>query len=270
MYDIKRTGLYTPTYNIKNQQTALNRIELNALFHILLPGPKMIWQFEERGYDVSINTFGGRTDPKPPYWQYLENENRTDLFKVFAKLNQLKQNEPVFTNDNFFYNLSAAVKWYKYTNPENKVLAFGNFDIQQQTATIEFQETGKFYEFFSGDSITISQTSQNITLAPGEYRLYSTKKMEQVRVATNNKNTSLQTTNPVTIFPNPATSTLHLKTNKTINEIQILSIDGKKIYQSNPILNSNTTLNVNNFERGIYIVKVVQGDNIFTSKILLR
>ena len=45
MYVLKNTGIVDGDYNIKNQQTALDRIELNSVFHLLLPGPKMIWQF---------------------------------------------------------------------------------------------------------------------------------------------------------------------------------------------------------------------------------
>ncbi len=55
MYTIKLNGQSFADYNIRNQNTALDRIELNSVFFLPLPGPKMIWQFGERGYDLSIN-----------------------------------------------------------------------------------------------------------------------------------------------------------------------------------------------------------------------
>ena len=104
MYSIKQNGYSSGDYNIKNQATALKRIELNSVFHLPLPGPKMIWQFGERGYDLSINRCENgsisndcRLSPKPPYWQYLENPGRIELFHVMAKLNELKQTYPEFT-----------------------------------------------------------------------------------------------------------------------------------------------------------------------------
>ncbi len=57
-------------YNIKELNTALNRIKLAAAFFITVPGPKMIWQFGELGYDYSID-YNGRVGNKPIKWDYL-------------------------------------------------------------------------------------------------------------------------------------------------------------------------------------------------------
>ena len=48
MYAIKQSGFNSGDYNIKNQTTALKRIELNSVFNIPLPGPKMIWQLDRK------------------------------------------------------------------------------------------------------------------------------------------------------------------------------------------------------------------------------
>jgi hypothetical protein len=40
-------GNSSGTYNIKDLQTALDRVKLAAAFFLTLPGPKMIWQFGE-------------------------------------------------------------------------------------------------------------------------------------------------------------------------------------------------------------------------------
>jgi 1,4-alpha-glucan branching enzyme len=64
-------------YNIKDTTTALKRQELDAAFFLTIPGPKMIWQFGEIGYDYPINycTNGTvsdncRLDSKPIKWNY--------------------------------------------------------------------------------------------------------------------------------------------------------------------------------------------------------
>ncbi len=54
MYKNIRFGNSAPTYNIKDTSVALNRIKLAAAFYFTIPGPKMIWQFGELGYDYSI------------------------------------------------------------------------------------------------------------------------------------------------------------------------------------------------------------------------
>ena len=42
------------TYNIKDTVTAVSRMELAGAFFFTIPGPKMIWQFGEIAYYVSL------------------------------------------------------------------------------------------------------------------------------------------------------------------------------------------------------------------------
>ena len=46
-------------YNVKNLNTSLERLKSAGSIFFLLPGPKMIWQFGEVGYDISID-YNGR------------------------------------------------------------------------------------------------------------------------------------------------------------------------------------------------------------------
>jgi hypothetical protein len=43
-------------YNIKELNIALKRIKLTATFFMTIPGPKMLWQFQELGYDYPRRT----------------------------------------------------------------------------------------------------------------------------------------------------------------------------------------------------------------------
>ncbi|HOP05301.1 MAG TPA: alpha-amylase family glycosyl hydrolase, partial [Tenuifilaceae bacterium] len=44
-----------PEYDVKDLEVALERQKLAGMFFFTIPGPKMIWQFGELGYDYSIN-----------------------------------------------------------------------------------------------------------------------------------------------------------------------------------------------------------------------
>jgi 1,4-alpha-glucan branching enzyme len=272
MYTIKQTGLSSGNYNIKNQATALKRIELNSVFNIPLPGPKMIWQFGERGYDQSINRCENgtvnnncRLSPKPPYWQYLENPDRIALFEVMAKLNELKQTYPEFTPESFSYDLTSAVKWYRLTSGEDHVFSVGNFDIVQKSANVTFPKTGKWYEFFTRDSIEINTMSQNIPLVPGEYRLYSTRKFNEPHVVTENRDILLQAES-IRIYPNPAKNEINISSSENITEVQVYSVTGKKIFQQNTDSLNQFKLNTERFAPGIYLLKVVQNKQVSTVK----
>ncbi|GAB1451579.1 hypothetical protein MASR2M47_16350 [Draconibacterium sp.] len=276
MYSIKQNGYSNGDYNIKNQAIALERIELNSVFYIPLPGPKMIWQFGERGYDLSINRCENgsinndcRLSPKPPNWQYLENPDRLELFHVMAKLNELKQTYPEFTPENFDYDLSSAIKWYQLTNGGNHVFTVGNFDVQQRTASVTFPKSGKWYEFFTRDSIEINLTNQNIQLTPGEYRLYSTRKFDEPNVVTENKR-EMQKTGNIRIYPNPASEEINVASEDLIDVIKIYSATGKLMTQKMEVFKNQTKINIEGFSAGIYFIQILSGDSANTLKFVVN
>ncbi|HYC29249.1 MAG TPA: alpha-amylase family glycosyl hydrolase, partial [Chitinophagaceae bacterium] len=74
MYKNERYGNQSGAYNVKDTITALKRNELATAFYMAIPGPRMIWEFGEVGYDysrcyLSTNGEGGdcnkKLDPKP-------------------------------------------------------------------------------------------------------------------------------------------------------------------------------------------------------------
>ncbi len=190
MYDNLKYGKSTvvpPYYNIKVLDTALARTGLAAAFYLITPGPKMIWQFGELGYDFGINrcpngTYNDdcRTSRKPVPWHdtlnYYNVPARKALFDRFAELNRLKTNFPVFETSNYNYSLDTYLKRLHLTITDQKVTILGNFDVVAQNITPYFQQTGTWYEFFTGEVRTVNNTQDQISLQPGEYRLYSTSK----------------------------------------------------------------------------------------------
>jgi 1,4-alpha-glucan branching enzyme len=174
-------GNSSGSYNIKTLPTALDRIKLAATFFITVPGPKMIWQFGELGYDKSINypsgTSNDRLTPKPILWEYYSDADRRELFDVFAGLIRLKKAYPVFSSSNFTLSASGAVKTLDISDDTMSVSIIGNFDVVEKTGQFSSKSISKWYEFFSGDSISVSDVSTQVYLQPGEYRLYSSKKL---------------------------------------------------------------------------------------------
>ncbi len=86
-----------PSHNIRELNVALKRIELCAGFFFTGPGPKMIWQFGEMGYDFSINRCENgtvnnncRLDKKPIRWDYLQTIERKRLYDIYTSLNKLR------------------------------------------------------------------------------------------------------------------------------------------------------------------------------------
>ena len=181
MYKNLMYGNANASYNIKDINVAINRMKLAAAFFFTIPGPKMIWQFGELGYDYSINwpsnTSNDRLTPKPIRWDYLSDANRLKLYKVFAELIILKKNYEVFRNGIYTTVLSGYAKRINITHPSMDVTIIGNFHVIPIGVTPAFSKTGKWYDFFSGDSMDVSDVNMLLTLQPGEFRIYTTAKL---------------------------------------------------------------------------------------------
>ena len=177
MYKTITFGNYNTSYDVRPLDSALQRVKLASCFFIPIPGPKMIWQFGELGYDYSLTYGGGNTAPKPIRWDYLNYNPRVWLYKHYAALNKLKQQYTVFRTTNFQMNVGSLYKSVRLTDAFMKVCILGNFDIVSANVTPYFQNTGWWYEYFTGDSQYVSNTSATINFQPGEYRLYTSEKL---------------------------------------------------------------------------------------------
>jgi hypothetical protein len=168
-------------YNCKDTTIALKRVGMAATFFYTIPGPKMLWQFGELGYDYSINYPSGTSDsrlaPKPIRWDYYQQWRRRYLFNVCASLIDLKKNHPAFESNDFTLNVNGPVKGITIRSAEMDVTIVGNFDVKTGTIIPGFHQTGTWYDYFSGDSLTVVSTSDPLTLQPGEYHLFTSKKL---------------------------------------------------------------------------------------------
>jgi 1,4-alpha-glucan branching enzyme len=159
------------SYSVKDLNTALKREELAAAFFFAIPGPKMLWQFQELGYDVGIN-INGRTGEKPVYWNYYQQPARRALYNAYSKFINLKKKNSVFNTTNLQSGVSGAVKYIKLTDASNVVVVIGNFDVISHAANIDFGTAGTWYEAGSNQSLSIN-SNYTQTLVPGEYHIYS-------------------------------------------------------------------------------------------------
>ena len=261
-------GNASGSYDIKSLPTALNRAALTAALFIPLPGPKMIWQFEELGYDVSIN-YIGRTDPKPIHWEYKSNADRDSLYHVFSKLLNLKKKYPIFSTTDVSQSLNSDIKWIKLNLNGDYVLIAGNFGIVSANPILEFQKTGTWYDFFGKKSLNVATTSQSILLAPGEYKLYSTQNWGGIITGVN----ELRSQNELQIIPNPATDYIRVYSVNGMEHIAIFTITGikEKEFQFSGNQNTDNELYIGDLHSGIYLIQArsINGQT-FVRKIIKR
>jgi glycosidase len=205
MYKTIAFGAASGSYNTKNVETALQRMKLDALFFLTVPGPKMIWQFGELGYDISIDQ-GGRTSEKPIKWEFFYDNNRYRLFQFYKLLNILRTTQEVFsTSTSYTGSLSSAAKRIQLIGSENKVIILGNFGVSSASINPAFPVAGKWYEYFSGDSVLISNINESFLFQPGEYRMYTTKKLPSYKIILSVEDREVPSNEIfATVYPNPS------------------------------------------------------------------
>ena len=178
MYELFDWGNHkNPNYIIRgNHALSTLRAELAAAFFFTIPGPKMVWQFGELGYDYSIN-YDCRVCNKPIRWDYYDDPNRQRLYQAYSSLIRLKRENEAFNSDNFTIDVVDTIKTIHIEDPSMDVTVFGNFDTWPQTIDPAFTQSGTWYDYFTGDSLIVTDVNMPITLEQSEYHIYTTKKL---------------------------------------------------------------------------------------------
>jgi len=250
-------GNIAGSYSIKDLSTALERIELAATFFFTVPGPKMIWQFGELGYDISIEQ-NGRTGNKPILWNYYDEPDRKRLYDVFSALVELKTSEPAMATSDFNMNVAGAVKRIELNHADMDIRVIGNFDVVTQSADPNFSKTGTWYELFSGEEMNVSDSNEPVSLGPGEYRLYTSK---NTGISVNLSPRNLISSNDnFTVYPVPADDQLFMKSSHNLRQIDVFDLNGRKVLSANSSSDFEV-LNISELSPGIYVLRAYDDMN---------
>ncbi|WP_397444459.1 lamin tail domain-containing protein [Polaribacter sp. R77954] len=75
--------------------------------------------------------------------------------------------------------------------------------------------------------------------------------------------------NSIDIYPNPVNNRIYISSNNTIDKVLVYNIFGQMLYKSSEN-KSDATIDVSNFAKGVYLVKVFTGENSMTKKIVKK
>jgi len=282
MYKNKQYGNSSGTYNVKDVNTGLKRNEMAAAFWATIPGPKMMWQFEELGYDYSINTCEDgttinnncRLSPKPIRWDYYSNPNRRALYDVYSKLLNLRKVPnflPTFVTSDVSWNLSGAFKTLQVNSDSLKITVIGNFDVVSTTGTVTFQNAGTWYNYLTGATRTATGAPESITLQPGEYYVYTNRNAGPLVTAlplklisfngkhvSNGNSLSWLTTNEVNVSSFDVERSYNGADYSSIGNVAAKNISGEQQFQYSFV--DNVKLK----DKAYYRLKIIDKDGKFT------
>ena len=156
---------------VKNDWKVISkRLQAVYAFHFLTPYPKMMWQFGELGYDISID-HNDRTGRKPVRWDYYTDVNRRALYDAMSKIITWRtDNEEYYGQDNL------AVHTWKVNDVDmggktlvmDRVIVVANFTNAESSTTVDVPNPGQWTNLITGDKVTVSG-SHTFTLAGSDY-----------------------------------------------------------------------------------------------------
>lgn len=265
-------------HDIKQLPVALRRGELVAAFYFTVPGPKMVWQFGELGYDYSID-FNGRVGNKPVRWDYYNDPNRRRLHDVYAALIRLKRENEVFSTRNFSMSTAGAMKRIHLNHESNQVTVLGNFGVTIAPITPNFQKTGTWYEFFSGQTYEVGDVNQIIQLQPGEYRIYSSVRFEgdnPLNVLPPKSGANAE----IDVFPNPSLNGFTFSWDGpafSAVSLEIFDLSGRRLFGQYLPFTAERSLfwdgtgdNREKVGNGIYLYSLQAGEKVYSGKIIVQ
>ena len=157
----------------------MQQLSSNASFFFTVPGPKMIWQFGEMGYDVSIEE-NGRTGKKPLHWEYLDNMDRKALHDTYTRLIKLRNENPeLFSSITQFSWKVGASNWEQgrfitSSSTTKHMVVMGNFSNTDGEYTITFPVADKWYNYLTGEEMEVKEKTQKIEVPAHSYRIFTT------------------------------------------------------------------------------------------------
>jgi hypothetical protein len=158
-------------------------------------------------------------------------------------------------------------------------LIIGNFDIERGDIIPDFPAEGYWYDYFSGDSINIKDVSKPMSLAAGEYHLFT-----DIRLAKPNFNDTIWTPEKPdipagisNIYPNPTNGEFYIiiNTGNTIEtkvDISINDMSGSVVYEYSTTIPGVANIRINNanyLKSGMYFVQIKASNFNETKKLII-
>ena len=144
-----REGRVADNYNIKDHKIAHERVKMAAAFAYLFPGPKMMWQFDELGYDIDIN-FNGRVGRKPLPWGanglgYYEDSLRRYIYDAYRGIldvrNQVDPSKMAAAIT--YHQLTGEGRRLSYDTDNIDLVVIGNFGLSDLSIDPAFTQMGR-------------------------------------------------------------------------------------------------------------------------------
>lgn len=148
-----------------------------------------------------------------------------------------------------------------------------NVELEENVLTAE--EELAVYQWLNCPDMTIIPWMINQSYAPSSNGIYAVQITNSLGCIDTSdcidviiSSTSEQFAEKINIYPNPIQNELIIQSDIINNsDVSILDISGKTIYNSTMDLSSKTVIDFQNFSKGIYLIKVINNNKTYTTKV---
>jgi hypothetical protein len=135
------------------------------------------------------------------------------------------------------------------------VVVLGNFGVVPETIVPDFQQTGTWYEFYTGEELNVTDTQAELALAPGEYRLYTTKKFDipDINPSVSDNTAGAVLKDQLKLYPNPVDNELYVYGLNNFKQLTVYNLIGQVVYHSTTT-SAVQFIDVSDFDKGIYVI----------------
>lgn len=169
---------YGQTYVKSDWKRISKHLQAVYAFHFLAPYPKMMWQFGEMGYDVTIGDDDSqKVEPKPVHWEYMENADRKALYDAVSKCITFRTTHPdmygfdgkTTINTLNVGDANMSAKTLVYSNAGGSVIVMANFTNAASEASCNVPVQGTWKNLITDAAVELGSATYTTTLAPGDY-----------------------------------------------------------------------------------------------------
>ena len=280
-------GNSSGNYDVKDFNNSISRMKAAGALFLTVPGPKMIWQFGELGYEQSINTCEDGTvdgdcklSPKESAFK-LDMDKDTDrikLYNTWSRILQIRKIEKIFNTKKFNTSFSSDVKYMvlEDDNPGDgisQVIIIGNFGIESKEVSGVILPDGEWFDIYRNNSKIVVSQDNRIKLYPGQFMILADK----ISSINDDENLLLSVENDynrnsVSIYPNPTMGDTFFDIKDNIDPpytIHLFNLEGKLL--SEVVENRyKFSINYSYLSNGTYNLKVYSKANSFTRKLIKK
>ena len=260
-----------------NITTVLERTKAAAAMFLTIPGPKMIWQFGELGYDVKIEE-NGRTGRKPIKWEYFQDADRLKLYKVYSELIKLKMTQDILKTADFTLDVYSTLKKTILVSGTNKMVAIANMDVISLPITNLFPNTGKWYDYFTGNELNVTDLGFKYQLQAGQFHIFTNYPLPKPEAnlvpwtLTNVLANEEEQNQAIKVYPNPSKDFIQLEIpafTKGVFSLKINDLTGRNLSEFELKGGQKVhSIDIQKLPQGVYFLNAEQGDKRLVKKIV--